>query len=89
VFPGGGDNTIFYLLEDDKCYYKDYTGTGNTVKANHPVVREHILAALPYLVVVMHVAGFRFDLAAVLGRGRSGNLLSNPRFSNESPKIQS
>jgi isoamylase len=74
----GLDNEIFYMLEDDKRYYRDYTGTGNTIKANHPVVREHILSALRYWVVEMRVDGFRFDLAAVLGRGRSGKLLSNP-----------
>jgi isoamylase len=74
----GIDNTIFYTLADDKRFYKDYTGTGNTINANHPVVRDHILTALRYWVVEMHVDGFRFDLAAVLGRGRSGNLLPNP-----------
>ena len=74
----GMDNAIFYTLADDKRYYKDYTGTGNTINANHPVVRDHILAALRYWMVEMHVDGFRFDLASVLGRGRSGNLLSNP-----------
>ena len=74
----GMDNAIFYMLEDDKRYYKDYTGTGNTINANHPVVRDHILSALRYWMVEMHVDGFRFDLAAVLGRGRSGNLLPNP-----------
>ena len=74
----GIDNTIFYLLADDKRSYKDYTGTGNTINANHPVVRDHILTALRYWVVEMHVDGFRFDLAAVLGRGRFGNVLPNP-----------
>ncbi len=74
----GMDNAIFYTLAGDKRYYKDYTGTGNTINANHPVVRDHILAALRYWMVEMHVDGFRFDLASVLGRGRSGNLLSNP-----------
>src|SRR5208283_2704366 len=74
----GIDNSIFYMLADDKRYYKDYAGTGNTINANHPVVRDHILTALRYWVVEMHVDGFRFDLAAVLGRGRSGNLLPNP-----------
>ncbi|MGC1581695.1 MAG: hypothetical protein WA766_09435 [Candidatus Acidiferrales bacterium] len=72
------DNAIFYTLADDKRYYRDYTGTGNTINANHPVVRDHILSALRHWVVEMHVDGFRFDLAAVLGRGRSGNLLANP-----------
>jgi glycogen operon protein len=74
----GIDNTIFYMLADDKRFYKDYTGTGNTINANHPVVRDHILTALRYWVMEMHVDGFRFDLAAVLGRGRSGKLLPNP-----------
>jgi len=74
----GIDNAIFYMLKDEKRYYKDYTGTGNTINANHPVVRDHILTALRYWVVEMHVDGFRFDLASVLGRGRSGNLLPNP-----------
>ena len=74
----GIDNAIFYMLADDKRFYKNYTGTGNTINANHPVVRNHILSALRHWVVEMHVDGFRFDLAAVLGRGRSGNLLSNP-----------
>ena len=59
----GIDNAIFYMLADDKRYYRDYTGTGNTINANHPVVRDHILTALRYWVVEMHVDGFRFDLA--------------------------
>ncbi|MFA6920441.1 MAG: glycogen debranching protein GlgX [Gallionella sp.] len=74
----GMDNEIFYTLADDKRYYKDYTGTGNTFNANHPVVRDHILAALRYWMVEMHVDGFRFDLASVLGRDGNGNLLANP-----------
>jgi glycogen operon protein len=73
----GMDNAIFYTLSDDKRHYKDYTGTGNTINANHPVVRDHILAALRYWVVEMHVDGFRFDLASVLGRDSSGKLLAN------------
>ncbi|MGA7800986.1 MAG: glycogen debranching protein GlgX [Gammaproteobacteria bacterium] len=73
----GIDNAIFYTLADDKRYYKDYTGTGNTINANHPVVRAHILDALRYWVVEMHADGFRFDLASVLGRDRSGKLLAN------------
>jgi glycogen operon protein len=73
----GMDNAIFYTLADDKRYYKDFTGTGNTVNANHPVVRDHILAALRYWMVEMHVDGFRFDLASVLGRDGTGKLLAN------------
>jgi glycogen operon protein len=73
----GIDNSIFYTLGENKRYYKDYTGTGNTVNANHPVVRDHIIGALRYWVVEMHVDGFRFDLASVLGRDGRGNLLAN------------
>jgi len=74
----GIDNATFYTLADDKRHYKDYSGTGNTVNANHPAVREYILAALRYWVVEMHVDGFRFDLASILGRDGNGNLLANP-----------
>ena len=70
----GMDNAILYMLEGDKRYYKDFTGTGNTINANHPIVRDHILGALRYWVVEMHVDGFRFDLASVLGRDQNGNL---------------
>jgi isoamylase len=73
----GIDNTIFYMLADDKRSYRDYTGTGNTINANHPVVRDHILTALRYWMVEMHVDGFRFDLASVLGRDSAGRLLAN------------
>ena len=74
----GIDNTIFYTLAADGRHYKDYTGTGNTVNANHPVVQEHILATLRYWAAEMHVDGFRFDLASVLGRDGTGKLLANP-----------
>ena len=74
----GMDNVIFYTLEGDKRYYKDFTGTGNTINANHPVVRDYILTALRYWVVEMHVDGFRFDLASVLGRDGTGKLMANP-----------
>ena len=73
----GIDNAIFYMLAENKRYYRDYTGTGNSVNANHPVVRDHILDALRYWVLEMHVDGFRFDLAAVLGRDGTGRLLPN------------
>ncbi|MBF0504402.1 MAG: glycogen debranching protein GlgX [Candidatus Omnitrophica bacterium] len=73
----GIDNSIFYILEDDQRVYKNYTGTGNTFNANHPVVQEHILTVLRYWTTQMHVDGFRFDLASILSRDVRGQLLSN------------
>jgi isoamylase len=73
----GFDNAIFYILASDRRHYKNYAGTGNTINANHPVVRDHILSALRYWVVEMHVDGFRFDLASILGRDGTGKLLAN------------
>jgi glycogen operon protein len=74
----GLDNTIYYMLEENKRYYKNYSGCGNTVNCNHPVIRTFILACLRYWVVEMHVDGFRFDLGAILGRDQDGNLMENP-----------
>jgi isoamylase len=71
----GIDNRIFYILQGDRRFYQDDTGTGNTINANHPVVRDFILDVLRYWVTEMHVDGFRFDLASVLGRDEQGNLL--------------
>ncbi|GAB2783765.1 glycogen debranching protein GlgX [Halomonas shantousis] len=73
----GLDNAIYYMLDDDRRHYRDYAGTGNTFNAGHPVVREFILDALRYWVTEMHVDGFRFDLASILGRDASGRLLAN------------
>jgi len=74
----GLDNPIYYLLEEDPRFYRDYTGCGNTINCNHPVVRDLILDCLRYWVIEMHVDGFRFDLAAVLGRDEAGNIMHNP-----------
>ncbi len=74
----GLDNPIYYILGADGRSYQDFTGTGNTVKTDHPVVRELILDALRYWVVEMHVDGFRFDLASVLGRDEDGSLHADP-----------
>jgi isoamylase len=74
----GLDNTTYYILEQDRSYYANYSGTGNTLNANHPIVRRMILESLRYWVKEMHVDGFRFDLAAILERGESGQLLPNP-----------
>lgn len=65
----GIDNLSYYrLLEEDKRYYKDYTGTGNTLNTIHPTVLRLIMDSLRYWVTEMHVDGFRFDLATVLAR---------------------
>lgn len=64
----GIDNASYYRLMDDKRYYNDYTGTGNTLNANLPSVLRLIMDSLRYWVVQMHVDGFRFDLASTLAR---------------------
>lgn len=74
----GIENSIFYMLQENgRRYYKDFTGVGNTLNANHPVVREFVRNVLRYWVMHMHVDGFRFDLASVLGRDEHGNILLN------------
>lgn len=74
----GIDNSIFYMLQENGCrYYKNFSGVGNTLNANHPVVREFVRNALRYWVMHMHVDGFRFDLASILGRDEHGNVLRN------------
>jgi len=74
----GLDNRIYYMLDGDGRYYKNYSGCGNTMNCNHPVVRTLIRDCLCYWVVEMHVDGFRFDLGSILGRDQSGKLLENP-----------
>jgi len=72
----GTENSIYYMLqENEPRFYKDFTGVGNTLNANHPVVRELVTSVLRYWVMNMHVDGFRFDLASVLGRDEHGNIL--------------
>ena len=74
----GIENSIFYMLQENgRRYYKDFTGVGNTLNANHPIVREFVMLVLRYWVMHMHVDGFRFDLASVLGRDEHGNILRN------------
>jgi glycogen operon protein len=74
----GLDNATHYLLGEDCSRYANFTGTGNTLNANHPVVRRMIVDSLRYWVTEMHVDGFRFDLASILARDSSGIVLSNP-----------
>jgi len=74
----GLENSVYYVLEPDRSRYANYSGTGNTLNANHPVVRRLILDSLRYWVEKMHIDGFRFDLASILERDESGNLMPNP-----------
>ncbi len=68
---------VYYLL-DEGGQYADYSGTGNTLNANQSIVRRLIIDSLHYWVEVMHVDGFRFDLASILSRDEDGRPLANP-----------
>jgi glycogen operon protein len=74
----GLENRAYYILEPDRTRYANFSGTGNTLNANHPIVRRLILDSLRYWVEEMHVDGFRFDLASILARDIQGQLLPNP-----------
>jgi isoamylase len=74
----GLDNETYYVLERDRSRYANYSGTGNTVNANHPIVRRMIVDSLRYWVQDMHVDGFRFDLASILSRDSSGQPMLEP-----------
>jgi isoamylase len=71
------DEDLWYMVGEDGAY-RDYTGCGNTFNCNHPVVRAFILDCLRCWVTEFGVDGFRFDLAAVLGRDSQGRVLANP-----------
>lgn len=72
----GFDNNIYYMLTPRGEYY-NFSGCGNTLNCNHPVVRYMILECLRYWVTDYHVDGFRFDLASILGRNEDGSPMSN------------
>jgi isoamylase len=74
----GIDNSTYYMVDPETGKYQNYSGCGNTVNCNNPVVRDFIIDCLHYWVMEMHVDGFRFDLASILGRGEDGQVLSNP-----------
>jgi glycogen operon protein len=74
----GLDNSIYYILEQDRSRYANYTGCGNTLNANNAIVRRMIVDSLRYWVEEMHVDGFRFDLASILDRDESGQPMPNP-----------
>ena len=73
----GFDNNIYYMLTPDGTYY-NFSGCGNTLNCNHPVVQELILDCLRYWVTDYRVDGFRFDLASILGRSENGTPLNQP-----------
>jgi len=73
----GMDNQLYYML-GPKGNYLNFTGCGNTVNCNHPVVRQLLMTCLHYWVADMHIDGLRFDLASVLGRDYQGNVLLEP-----------
>jgi isoamylase len=74
----GLDNSIYYILNENKRFYKNFSGCGNTFNCNHPIVRSLIMDCLRYWVMEMHVDGFRFDLGSVLGRDSRGTIMENP-----------
>jgi isoamylase len=71
-------NGNYYILSEDKARYTDFTGCGNTLNANEPIVRRLILDSLRYWVNEMHVDGFRFDLASILSRDQDGRPMTSP-----------
>ena len=74
----GLDNRTYYILEPDLVRYANFTGTGNTLNANHAVVRRMIIDSIRYWVEEMHVDGFRFDLASILARDSTGAVMATP-----------
>ena len=73
----GIDKKVFYMFGVDG-HFMNFSGCGNTVNCNHPFVRNFILESLRYFVMEMHVDGFRFDLASILGRDQNGHVLASP-----------
>jgi glycogen operon protein len=74
----GLDNSTYYILERDRSRYSNYSGCGNTLNANNPIVRRLIVDSLKYWVEFMHVDGFRFDLASILSRDSAGHPMPHP-----------
>ena len=73
----GIDNNIYYMLTPDGKYY-NFSGCGNVLNCNHPIVEQFILDCLRYWVVSYRVDGFRFDLASIMGRNEDGSPMSKP-----------
>ncbi len=77
-FRGIGGKSFYHVDKADKSILRDYTGCGNTVNANHPLVARFIISCLEYWVREMHIDGFRFDLASAMARGENGEVLQDP-----------
>ncbi|MDO5547236.1 MAG: glycogen debranching protein GlgX [Eubacteriales bacterium] len=77
IFSFKGVDNIYYLLAPDGSYY-NFSGCGNTVNCNHPIVHQLIVECLRHWVVEYHVDGFRFDLASILGRNEDGTPMNRP-----------
>lgn len=73
----GIDNAVYYMV-DGEGHYRNYTGCGNTVNCNHPIVQKYILDCLTYWIEEMHVDGFRFDLASIFTRDPQGHPMEEP-----------
>lgn len=73
----GLDNKVYYMLTPEGYYY-NFSGCGNTLNCNHPIVRQMILDCLRYWTISYRVDGFRFDLASILGRNEDGSPMNNP-----------
>ena len=73
----GFDNNIYYMLTPDGKYY-NFSGCGNTLNCNHPIVQQMILECLRYWTTAYHIDGFRFDLASILGRNEDGSPMNQP-----------
>lgn len=73
----GFDNNIYYMLTPDGKYH-NFSGCGNTLNCNHPIVQQMILECLRYWTTAYHIDGFRFDLATILGRNEDGSPMSKP-----------
>jgi len=79
-FKGTGRTTFYQTDPADRSRFLDFTGCGNTVNCNHPIVTRFLVQCLEYWVREMHVDGFRFDLASVFARGEDGTPLRNAPF---------
>jgi isoamylase len=77
-FKGFANDVYYHLVPDDPQYYMDYSGCGNTINTNHPIVEKFIEDCLEFWVREMHVDGFRFDEGSILSRGEDGEPLRHP-----------